>query len=161
LTICHGDGSPTGTRPSGRAAEHQRKDNLSSGNGRTAAGGAPRAADFRALGLHDRLLRAVDEMGFTTPTPVQAAAIPEALKGRDVLGCAMTGSGKTAAVLLPIVQRRMKGRKGRTRALVLSPTRELAAQWHAQLEQFAKHTDIRGAAIFGGVGMQPQANALR
>ena len=100
-------------------------------------------------------------MGFTTPTPVQAAAIPEALKGRDVLGCAMTGSGKTAAFLLPIVQRLMKGRKGRTRALVLSPTRELAAQTHAQLEQFAKHTDIRGAAIFGGVGMQPQENALR
>ncbi|HEX6135766.1 MAG TPA: DEAD/DEAH box helicase [Longimicrobiales bacterium] len=134
---------------------------MSSSQGRTAPGGAPRAADFRALGIDAALIRAVDELGFTRPTPVQAAAIPEALGGRDVLGCAMTGSGKTAAFLLPILHRLKDRPARRTRALILSPTRELAAQTHEQFVQLAKHTRIRGAAIFGGVGMKPQEDAFR
>ncbi|HEX6306551.1 MAG TPA: DEAD/DEAH box helicase [Longimicrobiales bacterium] len=129
--------------------------------GQAAPGETRRGADFRALGLDAALVRAVDELGFVRPTPVQAAAIPPALAGRDVLGCAMTGSGKTAAFLLPILHRLKERPAGRTRALVLSPTRELAAQTHEQLVQLAKHTRLRGAAIYGGVGMKPQEDAFR
>ena len=100
---------------------------------------------FTGLGLDAALLRATHELGFTRPTPVQQDAIPPALAGRDVLACAMTGSGKTAAFLLPIMQRFLPKRRGVTRALVLTPTRELAV-----------HTRLTGAAVFGGVGMGPQ-----
>ncbi|HEX2201669.1 MAG TPA: DEAD/DEAH box helicase, partial [Longimicrobium sp.] len=117
--------------------------------------------DFATLGLRPELVRAVDELGFTRPTPVQADAIPPALEGRDVLACAMTGSGKTAAFLLPILQRLRDKPRGKTRALVLAPTRELAAQIEAHLAELAKHTGIRGAAVFGGVGMRPQEEAFR
>jgi ATP-dependent RNA helicase RhlE len=116
---------------------------------------------FRDLGLMPDLLRAVEEMGFTRPTPVQADAIPVGLQGRDVLACAMTGSGKTAAFLLPILQRLADKPRGRTRALVLSPTRELAAQTQDHLVQLAKHTRLTGAAVYGGVGMGPQEAAFR
>jgi ATP-dependent RNA helicase RhlE len=115
---------------------------------------------FQDLSLAAPLLRAVEEMQYTKPTAVQASAIPPALQGRDVLACAMTGSGKTAAFLLPIIQRLEKGPKG-TRALILSPTRELAAQIHEQLVLLARHTRVRGAAVFGGVGMKPQEDAFR
>jgi ATP-dependent RNA helicase RhlE len=116
---------------------------------------------FQDLSLAAPLLRAVEEMQFTKPTPVQAAAIPPALQGRDVLACAMTGSGKTAAFLLPITQRLQQAPKGSTRALILSPTRELAAQIHEQLVMLARHTRVRGVAVFGGVGMKPQEDAFR
>ncbi len=120
---------------------------------------------FSALGLDAALVRSVKELGFTRPTPIQHDAIPPALEGRDVLACAMTGSGKTAAFLLPIMQRIMAktaGAKGRvTRALVLTPTRELAAQIEQHLRELATHTPIEGAAIFGGVGMGPQEHAFR
>ncbi|MBR9988579.1 MAG: DEAD/DEAH box helicase [Gemmatimonadetes bacterium] len=106
-------------------------------------------------------MQAVEDLGFTKPTPVQADAIPPALAGRDVLACAMTGSGKTAAFLLPIMQRLKDRPTGRTRALILSPTRELAAQTHQHFEDLAKHSRIRGAAVFGGVGMKPQEDAFR
>src|SRR5262245_13440060 len=82
---------------------------------------------FSSFGLHPDLLRGVKEMGFTRPTPIQQDAIPPALEGKDVLACAMTGSGKTAAFLLPILHRLMPKRRGITRALILTPTRELAA----------------------------------
>ncbi|HEX8694641.1 MAG TPA: DEAD/DEAH box helicase [Longimicrobium sp.] len=118
-------------------------------------------ATFAALGLRPELVRAVDELGFTRPTPVQADAIPPALEGRDVLACAMTGSGKTAAFLLPILQRLRERPRGATRALVLAPTRELAAQIEEHLKELARHTGIRGAAVFGGVGMKPQEEAFR
>ncbi|HSK20891.1 MAG TPA: DEAD/DEAH box helicase [Longimicrobiales bacterium] len=131
------------------------------GAGNTNAGDAVRAGTFHELGLNAELVRAIDELGFTRPTPVQADAIPPGLAGRDVLACAMTGSGKTAAFLLPILQRLKDRPAGRTRALILSPTRELAAQTHQALEDLAKHTRIRGAAIFGGVGMKPQEDAFR
>ena len=116
---------------------------------------------FTGLDLDPALLRATRELGFTRPTPVQKDAIPPALAGRDVLACAMTGSGKTAAFLLPIVQRLLAKRRGATRALVLTPTRELAAQIDAHLGELAVHTPITGAAVFGGVAMGPQEHAFR
>jgi ATP-dependent RNA helicase RhlE len=116
---------------------------------------------FAALNLHPTLLRAVEALGFATPTPIQREAIPPARAGRDVLACAMTGSGKTAAFLLPIVERLMTKPRGITRALVIAPTRELAAQIEADLRDLARFTPVRGAAVFGGVGMGPQETALR
>jgi ATP-dependent RNA helicase RhlE len=140
---------------------HTARAGTTAGAGNTNVGDAVRAGSFRELGLNAELIRAVEELGFTRPTPVQADAIPPALEGRDVLACAMTGSGKTAAFLLPILQRLEDRPAGRTRALILSPTRELAAQTHQHCEDLAKHTRIRGAAIFGGVGMKPQEDAFR
>ena len=116
---------------------------------------------FSSYGLHPDLLRGVRELGFTRPTPIQDEAIPPAVKGRDLLACAMTGSGKTAAFLLPIMHRLMGKKRGTTRALILTPTRELAAQIEEHLQQLAVHTPITGAAIFGGVGMGPQEHAFR
>jgi ATP-dependent RNA helicase RhlE len=116
---------------------------------------------FNDLALDAALKRAVADMQFSKPTPVQSAAIPPALEGRDVLACAMTGSGKTAAFLLPIIQRLQQGPRSRTRALILSPTRELAAQIHEQLVALSRHTKVRGVAVFGGVGMKPQEDAFR
>ena len=116
---------------------------------------------FTGLDLDPALLRATRELGFTRPTPVQKDAIPPAQAGRDVLACAMTGSGKTAAFLLPIAQRLLAKRRGATRALVLTPTRELAAQIDAHLAELAVHTPITGAAVFGGVAMGPQEHAFR
>ncbi|HET7601552.1 MAG TPA: DEAD/DEAH box helicase, partial [Gemmatimonadales bacterium] len=113
------------------------------------------------LGLHPHLLKGIKELGFIRPTPIQADAIPPALAGRDVLACAMTGSGKTAAFLLPILQRLMSQPRGTTRGLVITPTRELAAQILEDLNALAVHTPITGAAIFGGVGMGPQEHAFR
>jgi ATP-dependent RNA helicase RhlE len=116
---------------------------------------------FTALNLDASLLRAIKELGFTRPTPIQQDAIPPALEGRDVLACAMTGSGKTAAFLLPIMQRIMNKPRGVTRALVLTPTRELAAQIEQHLRELAVHTPLSGAAVFGGVGLGPQEHAFR
>jgi ATP-dependent RNA helicase RhlE len=116
---------------------------------------------FTGLHLDPALLRATHELGFTRPTPVQHDAIPPALAGRDVLACAMTGSGKTAAFLLPIMQRFLAKRRGVTRALILTPTRELAAQIDAHFAELAVHTPLTGAAVFGGVGMGPQEHAFR
>jgi ATP-dependent RNA helicase RhlE len=116
---------------------------------------------FSGLKLHPSLLRGIKELGFVRPTPIQADAIPPALEGRDVLACAQTGSGKTAAFLLPIVNALIAKPRGTTRALVLAPTRELAAQIHADLNDLAVHTPITGAAVFGGVGMGPQEHAFR
>jgi ATP-dependent RNA helicase RhlE len=116
---------------------------------------------FGDLKLHPNLLSAIKELGFTRPTAIQLDAIPAALAGRDLLACAITGSGKTAAFVLPILQRLMDKPRGRTRALVLAPTRELAAQILEDLEDLAVHTPLNGAAIFGGVGMGPQEHAFR
>src|SRR4029077_2207987 len=116
---------------------------------------------FTGLGLDPSILRALRELGFPRPTPIQKDAIPPGVAGRDVLAYAMTGSGKTAAFVLPIVQRLMTKRRGVTRALVLTPTRELAAQIDAHLGELAVHTPVRSAAVFGGVGMGPQEHAFR
>ena len=116
---------------------------------------------FTGLKLHPSLQKSVRELGFTRPTPVQADAIPPALAGRDVLACAQTGSGKTAAFLLPILNNLIGKPRGRTRALVLAPTRELAAQILEELNALAVHTPLTGAAVFGGVSMGPQEHAFR
>ena len=116
---------------------------------------------FTTLKLHPNLLKGIKELGFVRPTPIQAEAIPPALAGQDVLACAMTGSGKTAAFLLPILHRLIDKPRGATRALVLTPTRELAAQILEDLNDLAVHTPITAAAVIGGVGMGPQEHAFR
>ena len=116
---------------------------------------------FTHFGLHPDLLRGIKELGFTRPTPIQNDAIPPAMEGKDLLAAAVTGSGKTAAFLLPILQRLLGKKRGMTRALILTPTRELAAQIDEHLRDLAIHTPLSGAAIFGGVGMGPQEHAFR
>ena len=116
---------------------------------------------FTSFKLHPDLVRGTKDLGFTRATPIQEQAIPPALEGRDLLACAMTGSGKTAAFLLPILNRLMGKPRGTTRALILTPTRELAAQIEQHLKELAVHTPLSGAAVFGGVGMGPQEHAFR
>ena len=116
---------------------------------------------FSGFKLHANLLRGVKELGFQRPTPIQADAIPPGLEGRDVLACAMTGSGKTIAFLLPILNQLIEKSRGTTRALVLTPTRELAAQILEDLNELAVHTPITAATVYGGVGMGPQEHAFR
>jgi len=116
---------------------------------------------FSKFGLHPDLLRGVKEMGFTRPTPIQQDTIPPAVAGKDVLACAMTGSGKTAAFGLPILNRLIGKPRGKTRALIITPTRELAAQIEEHLTALAVHTPLSAAAVFGGVGMGPQEHAFR
>ena len=116
---------------------------------------------FQSLGLAPELLRALVEHGYTEPTPVQIEAIPIGLEGRDVVGSAQTGTGKTAAFLLPILQRLKTGRSGRLRALVLAPTRELAEQVLNSARTYGKHVDLKSVAIYGGVRMEPQTRALK
>ena len=118
---------------------------------------------FSSFNLHADILRGIKDLAFTRPTPIQADSIPPAMEGRDVLACAQTGSGKTAAFLLPTIHRLMThpARVRAVRALVLTPTRELAAQIHANLQEMATHTPITGAPVYGGVGMGPQEHAFR
>src|SRR5262249_29252302 len=116
---------------------------------------------FHRFGLPGDLERGVAALGFTKPTPIQEKAIPPGLAGRDVVACAMTGTGKTAAFLLPVLSRLMRTPGRGTRALVLTPTRELAAQVGEHLQQLARHTRLRGAAVYGGVAMGPQRDAFR
>jgi len=116
---------------------------------------------FSSFGLHADLLRGVKELGFKRPTPIQTDAMPPAIAGKDVLACAMTGSGKSAAFLLPILNRLIGKKRGTTRALILTPTRELAAQIDEHLRELAVHTPLSGAAVYGGVGMGPQEHAFR
>jgi ATP-dependent RNA helicase RhlE len=116
---------------------------------------------FSRLGLNADLLRGVSDLGFTQPTPIQLAAIPPAVQGRDVLASAMTGTGKTAAFVLPALHRLAGKPRGKTRVLVLTPTRELAAQIEQHVGALARHTRASGAAVYGGVGMRPQENAFR
>jgi ATP-dependent RNA helicase RhlE len=117
-------------------------------------------SSFSELSLHPTLLGNVAALGFTSPTPIQSAAIPAALSGQDVLACAETGSGKTAAFLLPILHNLLAKPRGTTRALVLSPTRELAQQIADDLRDLAGRSGLRGAAVYGGVGMGPQKEAF-
>jgi len=116
---------------------------------------------FAHLKLHPNLLLGIRDLGFTRPTPIQSDAIPPAMQGLDLLATASTGSGKTAAFLLPILHHLISERRGVTRALVLTPTRELAAQIVEDLNALAIHTPLTAAAVFGGVGMGPQEHAFR
>ena len=120
--------------------------------------------DFASLNLCQPLLDALDEIGYVTPTPIQAQAIPDLIEGRDMLGCAQTGTGKTAAFALPILNAMTENPRAaprRIRALMLCPTRELASQIHDNIEQYARHLDIRSMVMFGGVSQRPQVNNLR
>ena len=124
--------------------------------------------NFADLGLLPALVKAVHDAGYETPTPIQAQAIPAVIAGGDLLAGAQTGTGKTAAFSLPLLHRLATtrsvnnkfGRPG-VRALVLTPTRELAAQVHEQVKMYSQHLQIKSAVIFGGVGMNPQIDALR
>ncbi len=116
---------------------------------------------FTALGLMPELVRAVADEGYEHPTPIQNEAIPLALAGRDLIGSAQTGTGKTAAFVLPILQRLQAGTRGALRALILVPTRELAEQVVTSVRAYGRHTHLKGAAVYGGVGMEPQTRALK
>jgi len=116
---------------------------------------------FSGLRLHPTLVQSVETLGFVTPTPIQTQAIPKALEGRDLLACAATGSGKTAAFLLPILHQLLDRPRGTTRALVLAPTRELALQIREDFVGLARNTGLSAAAVHGGVAMGPQEKAFR
>lgn len=124
----------------------------------------PTAGKFSELGLVEPLVRAVSDLGYIEPTPIQTQAIPPLLDGRDLLGCAQTGTGKTAAFALPILHRLVKyGRRAgqrQTRVLVLTPTRELAIQIHDSFRDYGKFLKLRYAVIYGGVGQGAQVQAL-
>lgn len=119
---------------------------------------------FSTLGLSDPLLRAVSDKGYTTPSPIQAEAIPAVLKGHDVMAAAQTGTGKTAGFTLPLLQKLSQGslaKSNQARALVLTPTRELAAQIAENVEAYGKYLNLRSAVVFGGVKINPQMMKLR
>lgn len=118
--------------------------------------------NFSELGLRPELVRAVDGAGYTTPTTIQERAIPIVLEGRDLIGCAQTGTGKTAAFLLPILHRLANGERSRhPRVLVVTPTRELGAQVGDMANRYGQHLQLRSTVIFGGVPMPPQTRRLR
>ena len=120
-----------------------------------------RVVRFESLHLHPELLKGIHALGFIRPTPIQAQAIPVILSGRDVIGCAQTGTGKTAAFVLPILHKLLHGPSRRhMRALILAPTRELALQSMEHLRALSRYVHLKGAAIFGGVPMEPQISAL-
>jgi ATP-dependent RNA helicase RhlE len=121
----------------------------------------PAPSTFETLGLHASLLKAVKELGYEHPTPIQSKAIPLVLQGGDLIGCAQTGTGKTAAFLLPLLHRMMQAPKGGTRLLVLEPTRELAAQVEENFHELGKHVPLRAVTVYGGVGFAPQIQGLR
>ncbi|MGQ3050295.1 MAG: DEAD/DEAH box helicase [Roseateles sp.] len=129
---------------------------------------APAPARFDTLPLDPKLLRAVADSGYLTMTPIQAKAIPIVLEGRDVMGAAQTGTGKTAAFSIPLLQRMLKHEnpsvspaRHPVRALVLAPTRELADQVAENVKKYAKHTHLRSVVVFGGIDMKPQTAALK
>ena len=128
----------------------------------------PPLANFADFHLDPKILKAVAEQGYTQATPIQAKAIPIVLEGRDVMGAAQTGTGKTAAFTLPIIQKLLPNANASTsparhpiRALILTPTRELSDQVADNASLYAKHTDLRTAVVFGGVDIKPQAMTLR
>jgi len=120
---------------------------------------------FQELNLSEPLLRALGDLGYTNPTPIQEQAIPPLLEGKDLFGCAQTGTGKTAAFALPMLQRMseagVKGKPGQPPALVLAPTRELAQQILDSFRDYGKYLNLRSAVIYGGVSQRPQEEALR
>jgi len=121
--------------------------------------------NFQTLGLIEPILKAIQEEGYTTPTPIQAESIPIVLEGKDLLGCAQTGTGKTAAFTLPILQLLVKNKTGerrkKIRSLIVTPTRELAIQIGESFNAYGRHTGLNCTVIFGGVGQGPQVTALK
>jgi ATP-dependent RNA helicase RhlE len=117
--------------------------------------------NFDSFSFHPQIQAGIKAAGYTTPTPIQAQAIPAALDGRDLLGLAQTGTGKTAAFVLPILQRLADGPRGKLRALVLSPTRELAEQTHDAIRTLGYPSGLRSLTVYGGVNANPQIKGLR
>ena len=117
--------------------------------------------DFKQFNLDSRLLAGISRAGYDTPTPIQIEAIPAAMQGHDLIGTAQTGTGKTAAFVLPILHRLLNGPRGQARALIVTPTRELAEQIHETIRFLAAGTRLRSATLYGGVGAGPQIKALR
>jgi ATP-dependent RNA helicase RhlE len=117
--------------------------------------------NFDQFNLDPRLLAGINRLGYTTPTPVQIEAIPAAMAGEDLIGTAQTGTGKTAAFVLPILHKLLTGPRNRTRALIVTPTRELAEQIHEVIRDLGTGTNLRSATVYGGVGSAPQVRALR
>lgn len=116
---------------------------------------------FASFDLHPRIAAAIRAVGYTIPTPIQAQAIPSILQGHDLIGLAQTGTGKTAAFALPMLQRLMQGPRGHVRALIVAPTRELAEQIHDAIAELGRETRLRGVTVYGGVAIQPQIRKLR
>jgi ATP-dependent RNA helicase RhlE len=117
--------------------------------------------EFQAFNLHPNVAAGVTAAGFITPTPIQAQAIPSVMQGRDVMGLAQTGTGKTAAFALPILHRLMQGGRGHVRALIVAPTRELAEQIHEAIGILGRQTRLRSVTVYGGVSFNPQVEKLR
>ncbi|HEV2519004.1 MAG TPA: DEAD/DEAH box helicase [Thermoplasmata archaeon] len=128
---------------------------------RTKPGAGTEEGSFEDLPLHPKIRQGIRELGYRSPTPIQRHTIPDAVGGRDLIGTAQTGTGKTAAFLLPILERLLDQPTGRILALALTPTRELAIQAEEFLSKLGRHTRLRGAAVYGGVGMGDQERALR
>jgi ATP-dependent RNA helicase RhlE len=116
---------------------------------------------FSSFRLHPKITAGVKDLGYTVPTPIQVAAIPPVLAGKDVMGLAQTGTGKTAAFVLPILERLLAGPRGKVRTLIIAPTRELAEQIHVSIGELARNTHLRSCAIYGGVNVNPQIQKLR
>jgi ATP-dependent RNA helicase RhlE len=117
--------------------------------------------NFNSFSFDPQITAGITTAGYSNPTPIQSHTIPAILAGRDVMGLAQTGTGKTAAFVLPILQRLLQGPRGRVRVLILSPTRELAEQTHTTIAQLGRKTGLRSQTIYGGVSAAPQINALR
>jgi ATP-dependent RNA helicase RhlE len=119
------------------------------------------SVNFESFNLHPRVAAGLKLLGYAEPTPIQAQAIPHVMQGRDVMGLAQTGTGKTAAFGLPILHRLMSGPRGHVRALIVAPTRELAEQIYDALGEMGRQTGLRAATVYGGVNINPQINKLR
>jgi ATP-dependent RNA helicase RhlE len=117
--------------------------------------------NFETFNFHPSVAAGMAAAGYETPTPIQARAIPQVLNGRDVMGLAQTGTGKTAVFVLPILNRLLGGKYGRVRALIIAPTRELAEQIHQAIETLGCQTRLRSVAVYGGVGINPQLQKLK
>src|SRR2546421_12988838 len=149
------------------AAWHRRRSGRRISNALAASsdrGGAPERKpvnEFETMGLCEPLLKAIREAQYTEPTEIQQKAIPVALSGRDLIGCAQTGSGKTAAFLLPALQRWYLAREERPQLLVLAPTRELTTQIETQMRFFGRHLKVKCVAVLGGASMNRQIQALK
>ncbi|RJP78570.1 MAG: DEAD/DEAH box helicase [Desulfobacteraceae bacterium] len=117
--------------------------------------------NFKAFSFHAAVEEGVGQAGYVTPTPIQEQAIPEIMKGRDVMGLAQTGTGKTAAFGLPILNRLINGPRGKIGALIIAPTRELAEQIHGEIMTLGRRTRLKSALVYGGVGINPQIQALK
>ncbi len=116
---------------------------------------------FSSFKLHPQIAAGVKALGYQIPTPIQAQAIPPVLAGKDVMGLAQTGTGKTAAFVLPILERLLPGPRGKVRSLIIAPTRELAEQIHVSIGELGRNTHLRSCTIYGGVGLNPQIQKLR